>query len=264
MGQISIGLSRRFAKQNLSAARGWRYIGCMQGRLFGILSWPLRHKLLVATLVLLALLITPIIIVTRTWLISNPDQRPRALPTAFALEEQTEPHTCGVHAISTVYKAYGLDPEAEQIRRRLGADVKAVFYVPDSTGTLHPDMWMVMVQDYFAIEAIDLDTDSAWTQLRDHLAAGHPAILLIKTRETGNLHWVVATQAKNDGKIEVFDPLFDQPYAEGEDFLAEHIVTVGLVEPTGSGEMAMSSVDAHLAGMAALEDATKRMKPMKK
>lgn len=224
--------------------------------------WVRSHKLLIAKLVFLALMITPIIIVTRTWLIAHAAQRPTDTPGDYVLEEQTEGFTCGLHALSTVYSAYGLDADEERLRRRMGVDIKAVFYVPDSTGTLHPDMYMVLAQDFFKINELAHYDDIGWGDLRTHLDTGHPAVLLIKRRENGNLHWVVATRTLADDKIEIYDSLFDEPYEETPDFLTDHIVTAMLVKPTADGEQAMSSVDAHLAGMAALTDATKRIKAL--
>ncbi len=226
-----------------------------------ILRWCWRHKIWTACLIVLGVLsITPIIIVTRTWFIVHTDQRPCAMPVSYTLEEQTEGFTCGVHALSTVYKAYGLDPEAERIRWRLGVDTKAVAWMGDSTGALLPDMWMVLVQDYFDVHEMISYDGWAWSELGAHLDRGHPAVLLIKRRENGNLHWVVATRTLPSDMIEIYDSLFDESYAETPDFLSYHIVTAMLVKPTIDGEMSMSTVDAHLAGMDALTKATKRIK----
>ena len=227
------------------------------------LRWCWRHKIWTACIIVLGILsITPIIIITRTWFIVHTSDRPNAYIGAYTLEEQTEGFTCGVHALSTVYKAYGLNPEAERIRWRLGVDTKAVAWMGDSTGALHPDMWMVLAQDYFEIDTVEPTSAHAWETLRSHLQAVHPAVLLIKRRENGNLHWVVATDAFKNGTIEVYDPLFDEPYTETPDFMDNHIVTAMLVWPTSDGEMAMSSIDAHLAGMDALTQASKRIKAL--
>ncbi len=224
-----------------------------------------RHK---AWTLILALLIgfsiTPIVIITRTWFIVHTDQRPTAAPAGYVLEEQTEGFTCGVHAVSTVYRAYGLDAEAERVRWRLGVDTKAVFWMGDSTGALHPDLWMVLAQDFFEADAIDCAVDDAWQQLLAHLDTGHPAILLIVRRENGHLHWVTATRrindpAQPDGVIEVYDPLFDSPYHESADFMRDHIATCVLVRPATSGRQAMSSISAHRAGLDELWTARERI-----
>lgn len=225
-----------------------------------IFRWCLRHKIWTGCIIVLAVLsITPIIIVTRTWLIVHTDQRPTALPSAYTLEEQTEGFTCGVHALSTVYRAYGLDPEAERIRWRLGVDTKAVAWMGDSTGALHPDMLMVLYQDYFAVSELADYSRPGWDSMRRMLDTGHPMILLIKRRENGNLHWVVATRSLDDNKIEVYDPLFDEPYSETWDFLTDHIVTAWHVQPTEDGEQAVSSIDALWGGMRSLDNVRKRI-----
>lgn len=225
-----------------------------------ISRWCLRHKTGTAIILVLGVLsITPIIIVTRTWFIVHTNHRPSALAGSYVVEKQTEGFTCGMHALSTVYKAYGLDPEAERIRWRLGVDTKAVAWMGDSTGALHPDLWMVLAQDFFEIESLDTDNALTWALLRSHLDTGHPVILLIKRRENGNLHWVVATRALENDCIEVYDSLFPEPYEETPDFLTKHIVTAVLVRPAADGTPAMSSIDAHLAGMEALTDANKRI-----
>ena len=227
--------------------------------------WCWRHKIWTTVIIVLGVLsITPIIIVTRTWFIVHTNERPSATPAGYALEEQTEGFTCGVHALSTVYKAYGLDPEAERIRWRLGVDTKAVFYVSDSTGALHPDMWMVLAQDFFLIVEITSYGVAGWGELIEHLDTGHPVVLLIKRRENGNLHWVVATRTLEDNRVEVYDSLFDHPYAEGPDFLLDHIVTAMRVRPTPNGKQVTSSIDAHLQGMDALNAARKRIETLGK
>ncbi|MEM9348330.1 MAG: hypothetical protein AAGB26_17110 [Planctomycetota bacterium] len=228
-----------------------------------IVRWCLRHKVWTAVIVLLGVLsITPIIIITRTWFIIHADDRPAAMPAGYVLEEQTEGFTCGVHSLSTVYKAYGLDPEAERIRWRLGVDTKAVAWMGDSTGALHPDMWMVLAQDFFIISLLRDYGEEGWQNLCAHLDLGHPAVLLIKRRENGNLHWVVATRTLENDTIEVYDSLFDEPYKETPDFMTDHIVTAMLVRPSTTGEQATSSIDAHLAGMDALDEAARRIKAL--
>jgi len=217
-------------------------------------GWMWRHKVWTVVIAsLLGLSITPIIIVTRTWFIVHTDQRPTQVPTDYVLEEQTEGFTCGVHAVSTVYRAYGLDSEAERVRWRLGVDTKAVFWMGDSTGALHPDLWMVLAQDFFDVEAVDCGAADSWDKLLAHLNTGHPAILLIARRENGHLHWVTATgheedPANPDGLIVIYDPLFDAPYTESIDFMSDHIVSCVLVRPAAGGQQAMSSLAAHRAG----------------
>ena len=80
------------------------------------------------------------------------------LPADFASDTfpdiQTEGFTCGVHAVHAIYRAYGLDPEEERVRWHLGVDTKAVFWMEDSTGALHPDVFMVLRQDGFEVTSL--------------------------------------------------------------------------------------------------------------
>jgi len=234
-------------------------------RAFARFCW--RHKILtVLAVVLIALSITPIIIIiTRAWFIVHTDRRPVAGHAVPILEVQTEGFTCGVHAISTVYRAHGLDPdEGERVRWRLGVDTKAVFYVSDSTCALHPDVYMVLAQDYFAIEALDMERDDAFEVLHDHVAdnSGGMAVLLIRRRSNGHLHWVTATHAEA-GKLLVYDSLLQEPIHEGPDYVADHVVSALMVRPTADGRMPMSSIAAHRAGSAELKRAVKRINALK-
>jgi len=222
-----------------------------------------RKWLLLALVGVGALLITPIIVVTRTWLIVHTDQRPSDTSGTLQLEEQTESFTCGVHALSTVYKAYGLDPAAERIRWRLGVDTKAVFWLSDSTGALPPDVYMVLVQDYFVVRALDPGSGVAWSTLRDHLDDDHLAVLLIRRRENDALHWVVASRCLGEN-VEVYDSLFDEPYVETADFMTDQVVSALLVQPTADDRMAMSYIAAHRAGSAEASAAVKRIAELQK
>ena len=219
----------------------------------------MRHKLWTTLIIVLGVLsITPTIIITRTWFIVHTTQRPTQTAGGYVLEEQTEDFTCGVHALSTVYRAYGLDPEEERIHWRLGVDTKAIAWLGDSTGALHPDLWMILVQDYFEITTLDPADSASWEGLRAFLDIGHPAVLLIRRRENGNLHWIVATRTLDEG-IEVYDPLFDEPYTETPDFLVDHVVTLMCVRPTPDGEQPMWSGAALWEGTGVLLDARERI-----
>jgi hypothetical protein len=66
--------------------------------------------------VLFGLSLTPIIIFVRTFGIRHPDNLPISKAGPAVLEKQSETFTCGVHALSAVYRAYGLDPDEERVR----------------------------------------------------------------------------------------------------------------------------------------------------
>ena len=217
-----------------------------------------RRRLTVGLVLLALLVVTPAIVANRTWFIEHPIWRPTATSGRYQLEVQTEGFTCGLHAVSTVYRAYGLDAESEQVRRRLGVDVKALNWMPDSTGAMHPDMYMVLSQDGFAVDAIEPTLATAWEALTDHLRSGHPAILLIRRRESGGMHWVVATRAVGS-EVEVYDSLLPTPIREPQDYLHECVVSVIAVRPLDEGEAGLSSIEAHRSGALAATAAAKRM-----
>jgi len=209
-----------------------------------------------ATLLILTLLglsITPIIILTRTYAIIHADAVPNQTMGEPVLEKQTESSTCGVHALSTIYRAYGLAPDAERIRWRLGIDTKALMWMSDSIGALHPDLFMVLAQDFFEATAADLSESApAWEQLTQHLQAEKPALLLIRRRANGNLHWVAAAGVEGE-QILIYDSLEPKPYLEGIEFAEEHLVSALLVQPSSNGSQSVSSLRA-------LWDGTKEMK----
>jgi len=143
---------------------------------------------------------------------------------ALVPEQQIEPHTCGLHAISSIYRAYGLDPVERNLRFRLGTDQVLSNFDDESVGTIHPDMVRVVAQDGFDIRHC-LNRGS---ELNDHLAAGHPALALI--REKG-LHWV-AIDSLTDGQFTICDSLHEAEYVEpSEPFARDRILSLLLVSP---------------------------------
>ena len=66
-----------------------------------------------------------------------------------APEVQFEKHTCGLHTLRSIYQAYGLNPDAENLRVRLGVDVQANPADPTSTGTVQPDVLQVWIRTAF-------------------------------------------------------------------------------------------------------------------
>lgn len=113
---------------------------------------------------------------------------PTALPAQIHPEHQTEPHTCGLHALSSLYRAYGLDPERQDLRFRLGVDKPLNNLIPDSLGSIHPDMLRVLDQDGFDCTLLLHNDADAVSRLTDHLDQGHLVVALTKVNE---FHWVV-------------------------------------------------------------------------
>ncbi len=154
-------------------------------------------------------------------------QTPTPSPAAFRAESQTEPHTCGFHSLSSTYKAYGLDPSAANLRFRLGTDVPTNLLAPDTTGTIHPDILRVLEQDGFNAEVL-YSKDTFAPRLRTHLAAGHPAMVLITVN---SWHWVLACGIHNDNVV-ICDSLKPELYEEPlDDYLATRVHNVILIQP---------------------------------
>jgi hypothetical protein len=150
-------------------------------------------------------------------------------------EIQFEDDTCGLHALRTVYRAYGLDPDAENLRARLGLDVPANPADAASTGTLQFDLLRVLAQDGFVYTLLDPVSPESPSRLLDHMEGRQAAIALIRRRENGNLHWVALSRG-NGERVRVADSLFPRPYPEpAVDFLRECVVSCVLVEAAPSG-----------------------------
>lgn len=151
---------------------------------------------------------------------ANSDRRPEETISSLLPEWQTEPHTCGMHSLAAVYAAYGLPPEAENLRYRLGVDVPASPTDRSTIGTLHPDMLRVLAQDGFGWQLLDLESRMTDQKLLEHLEQGQAALALIARRENGNLHWVAVSRDTSNAtegalsQVRVIDSLFMEPYNE--------------------------------------------------
>jgi hypothetical protein len=146
----------------------------------------------------------------------------------IAPEAQLEDDTCGLHTLRAIYAAYGIDPDKENLRTRLGLDVPSNPDDPESMGTLQFDMVRVLLQNGFDC-AFMQPTNGA--QLTAHLAATHMAALLIRRRQTGHLHWVAAAHA-SDRFIQVIDSLAPQAYAEYADDFSRDCILSGILIST--------------------------------
>lgn len=154
--------------------------------------------------------------------------RPLAIAGAIAPEKQVEPHTCGLHALSSVYRAYGLDPADLRLRFRTGVDKPFTNLIPSSRGTVHPDMLRVLSQDGFRAALLDTDRAETPARLAEHLDAGQLAIALIRVNE---LHWVVIAKHQDDRLVicdSLREDLYDEPLAT---YLRDCVHTLILVEP---------------------------------
>ena len=156
---------------------------------------------------------------------------PTSLPRPIQPEIQTEPHTCGLHSLSSLYRAYALDPEERRLRFRLGTDKPINNWIPDTRGTIHPDMLRVLRQDGFDAEVLLPGSEDTPHRLRSHLDAGHFAVVLIKPSE---FHWVVAAGRDGNNAL-ICDSqqrnLYPVPI---ESYLNDEVYSLMLVRPAAA------------------------------
>ncbi|MEM7394323.1 MAG: hypothetical protein AAF492_18445 [Verrucomicrobiota bacterium] len=226
-----------------------------------------RRMAWVAATVFAALLPTIVIVYKRTTT-HHVDVQPNDRPVAVKLEKQREKHTCGFHALSMTYRAYGLEPAEEKLRYRLGVDIKSLVWLSDSEGSLHPDIYMMLSQDHFLIETLDPDETGTVEAFLDHLDTGHLAILLMLKGEERNMHWVVAGPADRSGKqgrtFQLFDPLEEKPgQPVPQTFFQQRVVSALLIEPA-NGRETLTSTKAHTEGSKELIRAGQRAAEKKK
>ncbi len=173
--------------------------------------------------------------------------------------EQTEPHTCGLLSLSSAYRAYGLSPDNKNLRFRLGVDRTANPVDSTSTGTLHPDLLRVIVQDGFTYELLDPGASDAGSRLREHVNAHQAALILIRRPESGGLHWLLTDEA-GDGRLRIVDSLRPEPVREALDaFMREVALSIILLKPSGVDVMPDVSA-AHRAGVAEMVLVRERLK----
>lgn len=179
-----------------------------------------------------------------------------AQPSPPRLERQAEPHTCGYHAASTVYKAYGLDVSQRRLRARLGVDSKSFLYDSSTTGCLHPDIYRVMDQDGFDAVALNLDSTSDSASLKSHLETGGLALALIHRHDCGVMHWVVLGSIST-GEVSILDPLDSEiqsaPYQE---YWEKRLLSVIKVQPRQSEPAPLWKL--HLRGVSDMISAFQR------
>lgn len=154
--------------------------------------------------------------------------RPAALPGDYTPERQTEGHTCGVHALRSIYAAYALDPDAADLRFRLGTDKPLTNFTPDLVGTIHPDIIRVLQQDGFQAQIVMMN-DDAPERLKRHLRSGHPVLALVDVG--GLLHWLVL--ARLDGTdVLIIDSLAAEAYTHDIDaYIRQRVLNAIVISP---------------------------------
>ncbi len=149
-------------------------------------------------------------------------------PFEYETETQTEPHTCGFHACSTIYRAYLLDPEEKKLRFRLGTDKQGTNFDPESLGTLHPDIVRVLAQDGFETNVLLQPAADDAKEIKAHLDSRHPVLAMIRVK---GLHWVAIEGGY--GEIGFVHDSLKQRNERIEiiPYVKEHVLSAILVKP---------------------------------
>lgn len=154
--------------------------------------------------------------------------KPRRTAEPIKPIRQTEGHTCGFCALSVIYTAYGLDPEAMRLRFRLGTDMPVTKLDKSTTGTLPQDIDRVIAQDGFDAPHVDAELAQGRAAVRAHLAEGHVALALVRVNE---LHWIVLSGLNGDNAV-ICDSLKDETYEQPLDqYLKDRVLMIMLVRP---------------------------------
>ena len=206
------------------------------------LRWKIAGGCLVSVIGLLALAAMSFTSTVRSrvdWKMKSPHENQAILLGELrqvAPEVQLESDTCGLHTLRAIYRAYGVDPDQENLRTRLGLDVPSNPLDSETTGTLQLDMSRVLVQDGFTFEFLDFSAEGAHLRLSSHLMSNNMAAVLIRRRQNGNLHWV-ALRAESDSSATVLDSLSEQPYSEPlEDYVKNYMLSAILISPAENGQ----------------------------
>lgn len=155
---------------------------------------------------------------------------PKPVRTGAAMKpvRQTEGHTCGFCALSAVYVAYGLDPEAMRLRFRLGTDKPVTWLDKSTIGTLPQDIDRVLDQDGFDAEHVDTSSPKDRTAIREHLSGGNVALALVRVNE---LHWLILSGIDGEDVV-ICDSLRDKTYKQplGK-YLDDRVLRLVLIKP---------------------------------
>lgn len=122
---------------------------------------------------------------------------------------QLDGHTCGYRAAASVYRYYGLDPDALGLRAYLGTDNILPYAFPGRAtieiwlggeenffaGTTPMDLLAVLYWDGFDTECVASPYKKNRDALQEHLELGHPALAVLYSC----LHWVVVSGINKRG-----------------------------------------------------------------
>src|SRR5690606_33058241 len=114
---------------------------------------------------------------------------------------------CAFHTLKAVYEFYGHNFESTRLKKRLGLEcVSQPRGESKSKGALHPELLKVLTEDgfYFDSLCLDLPEKKIVKKLQKHLCKGNMAIVLLRRKYNGNMHWV-ALRNSEKGQIAIID-----------------------------------------------------------
>ena len=169
---------------------------------------------------------------------------------------QKDGHSCGYCAMRAVYDYYGLGKRS--LRERLGTDHGVLPALPgrdrieeylrssglgigkygydDTMGTFATDIFAVLHEDGFRAEGLAGYGLSARKDLMEHIASGHPALVLLNW-----IHWVVVSGAGWRG-VTIADSCVAKPYFRTNKWCSANMTGLILVEK-GKRLSAMTNID---------------------
>ncbi|MEM1221620.1 MAG: hypothetical protein AAGH40_02575 [Verrucomicrobiota bacterium] len=185
-------------------------------------------------------------------------QQPKLEPDQIITEKQLEGHTCGFHALSSLYRAYGVDPVVANLRFRLGVDKAAIPFDSSTLGSIHPDIYRVASQDGFYLSELDPRKKESVEKLCDHFSLGKYALALIKIRNSGALHWIVLGKCRAEF-VMVYDALEeDASKKEIGVFFSDELLSLILVD-VSTRRVEGEVWNAHKQGIEEMNRVRKRM-----
>ncbi len=186
---------------------------------------------------------------------------PSQVAQAAVPESQVAGHTCGWHAVRTIYAAHELVPDEHRLRFRMGIDRTAIPGAGSTLGALQADICRVLAQDGFRSAMVDLDADDAVVRVIAHLENSWKGLALIRKPSNGNLHWIVVDQDVGDGaSVRLVDSQKTERESIGlRDFLQTQAVTLFLVSPAKDPRRVRIK-EAHRLGVRAMRETPERLR----
>lgn len=142
--------------------------------------------------------------------------------------------TSGLHALNRVYSHYGQKTEKRILGKRMGIDPQDKEAERNKyRACLHPDLIRMLTEDSLYFESLCLDQNlrKSIKSLKRKLHNGGIAMVLIRRRENGNMHWVTAQKAPLE-KLMLHDCLSSKTYTVcAYKFIRECVLSCFFIRP---------------------------------